>query len=433
MITAARDTARGYLRLGRTVARGWRRRSVTAKRHLLLLTWLFPPRSGSGVYRPAALVRYATRRGWQVSVLCETGPAQVDDAGRHLLEYVGSSARILPVSPSTLRPSYRAFPSVDGGFLNALAITDVAEREFAREPPGVILASGPPFHSFVAARYIARALGVPYLLDYRDEWTECPFSFVAPGNADLYYERACLREAKRVVFTTESHLHHQLRTFPFVEPSRCLVVPNGWEPADAAVTGDVPRVGRAGLHIAFVGALSDYALSGRLEFLATLAAVLEHRPGLEARLRLSFVGRRSGAADRSLRTFRYQGLLEVVDEVPRPQAMAIMRQADVLLLINDAAMARYRPGKLYDYLAAETPILVYGTGGEIGRVVQQYDAGCVVPAGDVEALEKALGTLPGLRGQSARRGIRDWLSRHTRERLAGRMIDLLEEIVARPI
>jgi hypothetical protein len=65
--------------------------------------------------------------------------------------------------------------------------------------------------------------------------------------------------------------------------------------------------------------------------------------------------------------------------------------------------------------------------------VQQYDAGCVVPAGDVEALEKALGTLPGLRGQSARRGIRDWLSRHTRERLAGRMIDLLEEIVARPI
>jgi glycosyltransferase involved in cell wall biosynthesis len=380
------------------------------------------------VYRPAALARYATQRGWRVTVVSESEPAEASSAGRHMLEYVGPSARILGVRPSTLRPSYRAFPSVDGGFLNALAISDVAWRAIAGDPPGVIVASGPPFHSFVAARYIARSTGAPYVLDYRDEWTECPFGFVDPGNADVYYERACLRGAARVIFTTESHLRHQLRTFPVVEPSRCLVIPNGWEPADVPASADTRPALGLGTHIAFVGTLGNYTPPDA--FLNILAAVLEREAGLEKTLRLSFVGRRSDATERALRAFPYQGLLEVIDEVPRPQALAIMRQADALLLINDPTFARYRPGKLYDYLAMETPILVYGSGGEMAAVVNQFDAGRVVPAGDVEALGKAIGVLPGLRGQAARRGVRDWLSRHTREALAGQMIDLLEGVVS---
>ena len=363
MIRALRDTVRGYGRLARTLARGRRLPSARLPRHLLLLAWVFPPHSNGGVYRPAALVRYATQRGWRVTVICESEPAQPTSAGRHMLAYIGPSARILRVSPATLRPSSRAFPSVDGGFLNALAMSDVARRALADDPPGVILASGPPFHSFVAARYIARSTGTPYVLDYRDEWTECPFGFVDPGNADVYYERACLRGAVRVVFTTESHLHHQLRTFPVVEPSRCLVITNGWEPADMPASVDTEPRSAGGTHIAFVGTLGNY--TPPQVFLNTLTSVLERQSALETTLRLTFVGLRSAAADRALRAFPYQGLLAVMDEVPRPQALAIMRQADALLLINDTTFARYRPGKLYDYLAMGTPILVYGSGGEV--------------------------------------------------------------------
>jgi glycosyltransferase involved in cell wall biosynthesis len=428
VITALRDTLRGYGRLARTVSHRRRSRAAALPRHLLLLAWTFPPRTSGGVFRPAALARYATQRGWRVTVICEAEPPKSSSAGRHMLEYVGPSARILRVSPSTLRPSYRAFPSVDGGFLNALAISDVARRELANDSPGVIVASGPPFHTFVAARYIGRSTGAPYVLDYRDEWTECPFSFVDPGNADVSYERACLRGAARVVFTTESHLRHQLRTFPVVEPSRCLVIPNGWEPADVPVSTDTPSPSRAGLHIAFVGTLGSYTPLDT--FLKTLGAVVERAPALGTALRLTLVGHRSDATDRTLRAFAHQRWLQVIDEVPRPQALAIMRQADALLLINDATFARYRPGKLYDYLAMGTPILVYGSGGETAQVVEQFEAGSVVPAGDVEALESALRALPALRGRAAQRGVRDWLARHTREHLAGQMIDLMEEVVS---
>jgi glycosyltransferase involved in cell wall biosynthesis len=431
MITTVRDTVRGYFWLGRTIARTLGRRVGASQRHLLLLAWAFPPRTGGGVYRPAALARYASRRGWRVTVLSARAPEVVGTAGRHILDYVGSAARILPVTTPTLRPSHRGFPNVDGGFLNALQMTDLAFRELGSDPPGVIVASGPPFHSFVAARYLGRAFGVPYVLDYRDEWTECPFTFVDKGNADLYYERVCLRAATRVVFTTESQLDHQVARFVQAQRSRCLVIPNGWEAADLAAPSDAQSpLPRVGTRIAFVGTLSDYAMPEM--FLATMAAILERQPSLISALRLTFVGRRGAAADRALRGFRFQSVLEVIDEVPRPQAMTIMRQADALLLINESALERYRPGKVYDYLAMETPILVYGSGGEVAKLVRELDAGYVARPGDVEDLGKALVVLRGLRDRAVERGIREWLVEHTRERLAGRMVDVLEDILSSP-
>jgi glycosyltransferase involved in cell wall biosynthesis len=309
-------------------------------------------------------------------------------------------------------------------------MTDTALKTLASDPPGVIVASGPPFHSFVAARYIARALGAPYVLDYRDEWTECPFEFVEKGNADLSYERACLRGATRVMFTTESHLDHQMKAFPQAKRSRCVVIPNGWEPEDLDVPADPSPLVRVGTRIAFVGSLTDYTIPET--FLATMAAILERQPGLATTLRLTFVGRRSEAAARALRAFRFQEVLEVLGEVPRPQAMAIMRDADALLLINDSALERYRPGKLYDYLAMETPVLVYGSGGEVAQLVRQFDAGHVVRPGNVEDLEAALRGLEDVRGHAVKHGIREWLSEHTREKLAGRMLDVLEEIISLP-
>jgi hypothetical protein len=105
-----------------------------------------------------------------------------------------------------------------------------------------------------------------------------------------------------------------------------------------------------------------------------------------------------------------------------------MRSADALLVINKPSLNRYLPGKLYEYLAVETPVLVYGDGGEVPSLIRRFDAGCVVATGDVEGLEAALGTLRHKRGSSRVHGVHEWLSSHTREHLSRRFVDLLEEV-----
>lgn len=426
-LDAVKGTARGYAWMARTALRGFGLHSGTPRRHLLLLAWLFPPRISGGVYRPAALARYARERGWDVTVITGPAPADPDAAGRYMLDYVGQDVRVLEVPDGEFKTSYRAFPRVDGGFQNALKTFDLAMENLAEDPPGVVLASGPPFHNFIAARYLGRAFGVPYVLDYRDEWTECPFDFVQKGNMDRRYERACLRRAEHVIFTTESLLDHQAAVFPELDRARCSVIPNGWEPSDLDAEAVAPPLPPASLRIAFVGLLGDHSLPAI--FLSTLARVLEDNPALKAGLRITFVGQKSPGAREQLAAFPYQENLELLDHVSKPAALAVMRSVDGLLLLNDVGMHRYRPGKLYDYLAMGTPLLVHGDGGEIAALVRRFDAGRIIHNGDPAAMAEALTALSGLRGRSVKLGVRDWLALHTRSALAEQTVDLLDELV----
>jgi hypothetical protein len=119
-------------------------------------------------------------------------------------------------------------------------------------------------------------------------------------------------------------------------------------------------------------------------------------------------------------------MLEMIEEVPRPLALRIMREVDALLLINDPAVHRYRPGKLYDYLAMRTPILVFGEGGEAAELVTRFRVGRVIPEGDSMMLRTVLCELVNVSSDFDSSDLDVWLGEHTRERVAGLMLDLLE-------
>src|SRR6185436_18170389 len=100
-------------------------------------------------------------------------------------------------------------------------------------------------------------------------------------------------------------------------------------------------------------------------------------------LRVCFVGQKSAKAREQLSAFPHTETIELIDEVPKPDSLQIMRNADAVLVINEIALNRYLPGKLYEYLAMGTPVLVYGDGGEVATLIKRFDAGCVVPIDSV--------------------------------------------------
>lgn len=405
------------------------KRRDASRRTVLLLAPSFPPAVSGGTYRPLALARYGPGLGWDVAVTTDPLPLQIDPAGRHLLTGLSDRVTVTPVTKSWLRPSESWFPSVDGGFLTALATVRAGRQALGGLPPDAIVASGPSFHLFVAGYYLARASRCPLVLDYRDEWTECPFHFVTPGNADRAWERRCLLAADAVVFTTRSQLEHTAEVFTELDPSKCRVIPNGWEPSDWADASScrhaLPAARARQLTLSYVGRLADHVSPGGL--LESLAAVCRRRPDIAGRVGLRFVGEKSGDALEQVKAFPYAGKVELLDQLPRPAANRLMRESSALLLFNDARLARYIPGKLYEYLAARRPVIVFGEGGESAELVRKLGAGWIVRAADPEALEAVLDQLlrdPHAPGDA--RDIGSWLVRHTRERLARDLIEVLE-------
>jgi len=375
-------------------------------------------------------MQFGATHGWRIDAFAAPAAGKENQHGEELLARVPASARLHVVPPSSRAPSYRLFPRVDGGFTNALAHAHYAIDAMRHDPPDVVLASGPPFFAFVAARFVARRFGIPLILDYRDEWTECPFDFVTKDGDDLVWERRCLTDAAAVLFVTESLLQHQLEVFPQLDRRRGHVVHNGWDPDDFASLardhGSTPHARTSVLRVAHVGNLSGH--TPPFEFLESLRRLLSERPEWISRLKVSFIGRRSVSADAAIPAFPHPEVLEVIDHVGKGDAVRRMQDADVLLLLSAPDLERSLPTKLFEYLASRRPVLIFGFPGESSALIEKLGAGALCPWGSGEALGDTLEHLRDLDLSAHESEVSAWLQNHRRDALAARAFEIIESV-----
>ena len=121
--------------------------------------------------------------------------------------------------------------------------------------------------------------------------------------------------------------------------------------------------------------------------------------------------------------------------MPRRLALELQRDSEALLLLLPDAGGRGKTvpsGKIFEYLAAERPILAaVPPDGVAAQMVREAGAGVVVPPDDVESISTALDGLVkrwqanALDGATLEPGLKERLSRKTRTR---EFADLLESL-----
>jgi glycosyltransferase involved in cell wall biosynthesis len=129
--------------------------------------------------------------------------------------------------------------------------------------------------------------------------------------------------------------------------------------------------------------------------------------------------------------------LELIPYLPHGDVLALQRDAEALLLLIPEADGRgtgVLSGKVFEYLAAERPIIaVVPPDGAAATLIKDVGAGVVVAPDDVDGLTRAIGELAGrwrdgsLDGVALRPDARAALSRTAR---AAELKSLLEELVA---
>ncbi len=406
-------------------------RDKPGNRHMVLLVDQFPPSESGGVYRPASFARYGDESGWRVTVLVSRSAAKSGALGKALRRQIPAHIEVRGLGVIEPALSWKIAPHVDGGLSSAIELVHKS-LPYVTEGVDAIVASGPPFYIFVAALFLKRLTGVRLVLDYRDEWSECPFDFVTVGKLDRWWERRCLRASDSAVFTTTSMLEHSLRRFPRASP-RQVVIPNGFDfamldnktasqPEPNAVTPNAAR-------ITFVGNLSSH--NDPASFLGTLESVLYRRPDLISHLEFCWIGPRSELAEQQLSRFPYAATFRIVPAIPPSAAMQWMESSTMVLLIaSTLGWSRYRQGKMYSYLASRAPILAYAVTGEMADVITELDAGTIVGESDDCALEAALDTAvrqPDHHPHNPKR--ETWIRKHDRRLLARQLFAHLDQLV----
>lgn len=397
------------------------------KNKLLVLAPRLPPYVSGGVYRPMSWAKYAKDNNCSIEFLTEHIPPPYSKAGMHLREQIPAECKLHFIDKLPLTPGWKFSFRVDGNFLSAISAVETGLRIYRHCKPSVIIATGPSFDFFIAGYYLSKILNVPLILDYRDEWTENPFSFVSLGNSDLFWERRCINQATKIIFTTESMRNHQINSFN-IPPNKTEVIFNGWEIGEHNVDRPktTPQVSdKNELRLMYCGMLTE--ATPPKDFLQDLEKYsITH---LKQNIYLHIIGKRTEKIQTQLNEYKYSDSLILEDFLPRNVAHDKMAQSDALILFTSKELERYIPGKLFDYLASKKPIIIHGFYGESAKIVESLNAGYFIPKGDIKRFKEVTDILIENQNKELNNpDITKWLENHTRERMANKLFSLTKTI-----
>ena len=372
---------------------------------VLLVTMYFPPAGGGGVQRPLKLATHLPTLGIETHVLAPDDPKWLhrDEELRpptqafvHRARYLGPKARLpseelrgltgVDLALAQARLAGRRLLLPDASVTWAPTAIPAAVRIVRNEGIDAIITTSPPLSMNLIGASVKKLTGVPWIADQRD-------SLVL--NADRRFERKTVQAKEKAlervvrlvannadgIVAVSEAIADELRVFDPSGPVR--VIPNGCDFDDFAgleyTPGDRFRITHTG---SFFGQRNPRA------FLSALAS-----SGLDDVV-ARFVGDFRSVDREWVEELDLGDRLELLDYLPHRRALELQRdsEANLLLLPEAAGRGKVVPsGKIFEYLAAERPILAaVPTDGAAAKLVRETGAGIVVGPEDEKGIREAL-------------------------------------------
>ncbi|MEJ0087643.1 MAG: glycosyltransferase [Pseudomonadota bacterium] len=370
---------------------------MSARRTVLIVSYYFAPSPAVGAKRFSFLTREFERLGYDVHVITH----EMRD-----WKYVKADDS-LPLATNVHRCDSIRLPFQGRGFFaraaNALlrrllapvgweyfwaaAATRKALQVARGLPPGIVIATSPAHAAVLAGADIARALGWPLILDYRDPWSAYEWPRWRRGKVTQWFaqrfEHRVVRQSAARVLNTPAMREWFERFFPHSLSARNFVIPNGFDAAPAARGPDATGP------IEIVHAGEIFAGRTLVPVLRAMQHVAARHPGRQ--LRLTTYGALPPAELQRIRAASLEDLLEVRPRIPFVELFAALQRAHLLLAIVSDHMLYSTPYKVYDYMATGRPILgLAPKGAALFDLLADSGAGLCLEPGDESGIEAAL-------------------------------------------
>jgi glycosyltransferase involved in cell wall biosynthesis len=302
---------------------------------------------------------------------------------------------------------------------------------------------------------------MPLVLDLQDPWALDEI-WVYPTAVqrlrDVRRMRRSLAAADATIMNTPEAANRVLTRFPELTGRLVASIPNGFDPEDFQEPS--PERQDDAFRIAHTGYLyTEIGLAHRRT--ARVRRLLGGMPipGVDLLTRSHYflmqaiellIGREPRLADTL--EVHLAGVLSDVDRwvtdnspvvrlhgyLPHAESIALLRSADLLFLpmqnLPPGERAGLIPGKAYEYLAAQQPILAAVPAGDARDILEESGAAIIRDPADVEGMAEAiLQELERKRaGEPPRRPQAEVLSRFERRCLTGQLADVLDTVLGKP-
>lgn len=375
---------------------------------VLILTYYWPPAGGAGVQRWLKFVKYISQMGFEPHIYTPENPEApaFDDS---LLKDIPSNAKIIkkPIwEPFSLfKKLTKTKGNFNAGFLSEekknkekwtekLAMfvranifipdakmfwirpsTRFLKEYIQDEKIEVIISTGPPHSLHLIALKLKQKLGIKWIADFRDPWTNIDFYKDLPTIACVdkrhhKLEKEVLQKADKILVVGAQMKKEFQKTLAL---ANIEVITNGFDSEIAQNT--ILDKKFSILHVGSINADRSHE-----SFYKALHYLLQKNENLKDFLELKLVGKVDFTAREYISKYQLEEFTEFVNYVPYTEISEIQQTAHILYLpVNNTPNAKgILTGKLFEYLAAKRPILAQGPqDGDLAQILKETNAGFI--------------------------------------------------------
>ena len=439
-------------------------------KRVLIISYYWPPTGGSGVQRWVKFAKYLPEEDWQPVIYTPENPEQLAvDASleaevpseaevirtritepyalyKKVLRRSGHSKEAVEVNPVNAQNKsflQKAAMWVRGNFFRpdprCLWIRPSVrylKKYLEEHPVDLIVTTGPPQSMHMIGLRLAEETGLPWVADFRDPWTKI-FYFkhlsITPATERWHkkMEKAVLDEASAVVAV--SPLVQQ--EFQAMTDTPVELITNGFDECDFPSEKDTEAYG---------GPDKDFTITHTGLFAAdgnptVLWDVLREKyqadDDFRKRLRIKLIGKND---EQILKALKDRGLQEALTDMgyqPHSVAVEQQRKASILILPlrKEPEYKAVLPGKLFEYMASERPVLGIGQpDGAMAMILGEAKTGTVLDWDDKKGISEYIEKCwkMHLEGRLTTEGAD--ISRFTRRSTTRQMAGLFDRLTSHP-
>ncbi|MCI9576559.1 MAG: methyltransferase domain-containing protein [Clostridiales bacterium] len=384
------------------------RKSIQASSHprkVLMAAYYFPPLAGSGVYRSIKFAKYlpdyqwtpvvvSTDRppkGWNFSDESMVGeiPEQVDvhripdpvntiqggvsftlDYMQEVLDFLGFVLEDHPegkrlyeklLQSDQGRKAMLQFPC--GALCWAYEASQFIERSVDFASMDVMYTTSGPSSAHLIGYYFKKKYGMPWVADFRDEWTNNPyanFDRKQPVHQLMYdLEKLILQHADCSLTISEVAVENYIRTFS-IPKEKIISITNGYDEWDFRNIY-FPKEKNAVFTITYSGLLYTQQRNMSPIFAAIQELIREGKIDQE-KIKFRIMGSSEQDNLSLAKKYQLEDNLHLMGYSPHQKALQLCVDSDLLLLFigDDVRFKGVYTGKVFEYLRCGRPILALG-------------------------------------------------------------------------
>ena len=388
---------------------------MSYKKKVLIITYYWPPAGGSGVQRWLKFSKYLrdfeiepiiyTVKNPSYPILDDSLLSEIPEGIEIVKQKIFESNSLLSIFGSTSKKESAGFLNPNPTFFGKIIqyiranyfIPDA--RKFWIQPSvnflsnylennhiDAIITTGPPHSMHIIGLELKKKLGIKWISDFRDPWTEIDYFQQLPltkkatkKHHDL--EQEVLRKSDMVVVVGETMKEKFLK-----HTKRIEVLTNGFDSNENSLTQELDQK----FSITHVGLMNSDRNPTILW--KVLNEISNTNPNFKNDLRIKLIGKLDDAVIQDLKVFDHN-TIETIPYLDHKNVSNYQASSQVLLLsINEVPSAKgIITGKIFEYLQAKRPILAIGPeDGDAAMILKNTNAGTIVGFKNKTALKATI-------------------------------------------